>query len=54
MANHMRAASVSTQLGTNGRSCLTCHQPSQAMSVGKGYIRTLYVTSKGRDPRAPA
>ena len=38
------------QLGTNGRSCLTCHQPSQAMSVGKGYIRVLYVTSKGRDP----
>lgn len=38
------------QLGTNGRSCFTCHQPSQAMSVGKGYIRALYVTSEGRDP----
>lgn len=37
-------------LGTNGRSCLTCHQPSQAMSVSAAYVREVFAATGGRDP----
>jgi cytochrome c peroxidase len=37
-------------LGTNGRSCVTCHQPSDAWSVTPPHIRERFVVSKGMDP----
>jgi len=37
-------------LGTNGRSCLTCHQPSQAMSVSAAYVREVFAATGGHDP----
>src|SRR4051794_17986109 len=37
-------------LGTNGRSCGTCHLPSNAMSVSAANIRERFNESKGRDP----
>jgi cytochrome c peroxidase len=37
-------------LGTNGRSCATCHQASDAWSVTPEHIRTRFDASKGLDP----
>ncbi|HWL67511.1 MAG TPA: hypothetical protein VNS22_03915 [Geminicoccus sp.] len=37
-------------LGANGRSCGTCHQPSQAMSVSAADIRARFNRSGVRDP----
>jgi hypothetical protein len=37
-------------LGTNGRSCVTCHQPPNGMSVSVPYIQARYVLTGGRDP----
>ena len=37
-------------LGTNGRSCGTCHQPSDAMSVAAVHIQTRFDQSQGLDP----
>jgi len=37
-------------LGTNGRSCATCHQPSSAMSVSVSNIQERFVISQGDDP----
>jgi len=37
-------------LGTNGRSCVTCHQPSSAMSVSVSDIQQRFVVSNGDDP----
>jgi hypothetical protein len=37
-------------LGTNGRSCGTCHQPSSAMSVSVRNIRARFEATEGRDP----
>jgi cytochrome c peroxidase len=37
-------------LGTNGRSCATCHVPDQAMSISPPQIRERYATTHGRDP----
>jgi cytochrome c peroxidase len=37
-------------LGTNGRSCVTCHQPSSALSVSTEYIRAVFAATAGRDP----
>jgi cytochrome c peroxidase len=37
-------------LGTNGRSCVTCHQPDQAFSLSAKGVRELYVRTSGRDP----
>jgi cytochrome c peroxidase len=37
-------------LGTNGRSCATCHQPDQAMSLSRNGVQELYSQTLGRDP----
>jgi cytochrome c peroxidase len=37
-------------LGTNGRSCATCHVASQAMSISASGIRERFVQTRGRDP----
>src|SRR5712675_1778889 len=37
-------------LGSNGRRCVTCHQPSEAFSITPPLIRHLFETSYGGDP----
>jgi cytochrome c peroxidase len=37
-------------LGTNGRSCGTCHTPSDAMSVSAAHIQARFDQSQGLDP----
>jgi len=37
-------------LGTNGRSCATCHQPSDGMSVSGANVQQRFVLSQGLDP----
>lgn len=39
-----------TALGSNGRACVTCHQPSTAMSLSLDLIRDRWAASKGKDP----
>ena len=39
-----------TPLGTNGRACVTCHQPSDGMSVSVQTIRERWRATKGQDP----
>jgi hypothetical protein len=37
-------------LGTNGRTCLTCHQPDQGWTVTPARIRDRFEDTRGRDP----
>jgi cytochrome c peroxidase len=37
-------------LGSNGRSCFSCHAPASGMSVSAAAIQLLYTTSAGQDP----
>jgi cytochrome c peroxidase len=37
-------------LGTNGRTCATCHQPSSAMSISGDKILARFIASGGDDP----
>src|SRR4029077_167935 len=37
-------------LGTNGRSCGTCHQPSDAMTVAASHAQARFDASKGLEP----
>src|SRR5689334_12470311 len=37
-------------LGSNGRSCVTCHQPSDAWSVTPAHLRARFDASDGTDP----
>ena len=37
-------------MGTNGRSCSTCHQPSDGMSVSATSIQRRFDLTEGRDP----
>ncbi|HTD72949.1 MAG TPA: hypothetical protein VK652_05440 [Steroidobacteraceae bacterium] len=37
-------------LGTNGRSCATCHVADQAMSISPPQIRQRFAQTRGRDP----
>jgi len=37
-------------LGVNGRACVTCHQPSNAMSVSAASLRQRWKETEGRDP----
>src|SRR5262245_18670180 len=39
-----------TALGSNGRACVTCHQPSNAMGLSLDLIRDRWAATKGRDP----
>ncbi len=37
-------------IGSNGRACVTCHQPANAMSVSVDSIRERWRATQGRDP----
>ena len=37
-------------LGTNGRACITCHQPANAMSLSRETIRKRWHDTNGKDP----
>src|SRR2546422_2244086 len=37
-------------LGTNGRSCGSCHQPSDGMSVSASHVQQRFVQTRGQDP----
>src|SRR4030095_7103782 len=37
-------------LGSNGRACVTCHQPANGMSLSVDAIREQWRTTGGRDP----
>src|SRR5262245_2648008 len=37
-------------IGSNGRACVTCHQPANAMSVSVASIRERWRVTGGRDP----
>jgi cytochrome c peroxidase len=37
-------------LGTNGRSCASCHRIDQAMSLSSSGVQTIYRQSRGTDP----
>ena len=37
-------------LGTNGRSCATCHQPSDGMSVSAAGVELRFLLTQGQDP----
>ena len=37
-------------LGTNGRTCGTCHQPSDGMSVSAANVQLRFLLTQGRDP----
>jgi len=37
-------------LGTNGRSCATCHQPSDGMSISAAHVQNRFDDSDGLDP----
>ena len=39
-----------TPLGANGRACVTCHQPSDGMSVSAAHIQARWLETKGKDP----
>jgi len=39
-----------TPLGTNGRACINCHQPTYAMSVSTAGLLERWRTSDGKDP----
>jgi cytochrome c peroxidase len=37
-------------LGTNGRACMTCHQPEDAMSISAAHVQTRFENSCGLEP----
>ncbi len=37
-------------LGTNGRSCGSCHQPSDGMSVSAAHVQERFSLTQGQDP----
>jgi len=37
-------------LGTNGRACVTCHQPANAMTISAASIRERWNATQGKDP----
>lgn len=37
-------------LGTNGRACATCHQPSDGMSVSAADVESRFLSTRGTDP----
>jgi len=39
-----------TALGSNGRACVTCHQPSNAMSLSLDLVRDRWAATRGKDP----
>jgi cytochrome c peroxidase len=43
-------AFFASSIGTNGQACVTCHQPSQGISINVAAIDQAFVRSKGLDP----
>ncbi len=39
-----------TPLGSNGRACVSCHQPSNGMSLSVATIQRRWIQTKGHDP----
>ena len=39
-----------TPLGSNGRACVTCHQPTSAMGLSLDLIRLRWADTQGKDP----
>src|SRR5690606_16852820 len=39
-----------TPLGTNGRACVTCHQPADSMGLSLDTIRQRWTATHGKDP----
>src|SRR6516225_4968745 len=37
-------------MGSNGRSCGTCHQPSDGMSVSAAHVQDRFLQTQGLDP----
>src|SRR5271163_3430251 len=37
-------------LGTNGRTCFSCHRPAEAWSITPGEVRDRFADSEGLDP----
>ena len=37
-------------IGTNGRACVTCHQPADAMTLSVRSIRERWTATSGKDP----
>lgn len=37
-------------MGSNGRACITCHQPANAMSLSTDTLQTRWDETKGKDP----
>src|SRR5580698_2842993 len=37
-------------MGTNGRSCITCHQPSDAFSITPPHLQERFYATAGTDP----
>ena len=49
-AVHAEGHPFFTRLGANGRACVTCHQPSDAMSVSAASLRERWNETQGKDP----
>jgi hypothetical protein len=49
-AVHTRDHPFFTPLGPNGRACVTCHQPANAMSVSTAALRERWNETQGKDP----
>lgn len=47
---HTRDHAFFEPLGTNGRACVTCHQPSNAMSISAVSARGRWAAAKEKDP----
>jgi cytochrome c peroxidase len=45
-----RSGAFFQSLGTNGRSCSTCHDPDEAMTFTPAHARALFEGSQGADP----
>jgi hypothetical protein len=39
-----------TELGTNGRTCFTCHQPQAGWAMNPSSARAIFYATRGRDP----
>ena len=49
-AVHTEAHPFFEPLGVNGRACVTCHQPENAMSVAAATLRERWYETEGKDP----
>jgi len=57
VSSHQSTGDVTTStnpffqsLGTNGRTCFTCHQPQNGWALSPGAIQSTYLNTQGTDP----